>query len=47
MGWQTRRWPEDEDVLRYANEVIQGASDEDAAAALAAALLLESAGGND
>lgn len=38
MGWVTRRWQDDEDVIASAQQSVQGVSDDDAATALAAAL---------
>lgn len=43
MGWTTRLWQADEDVIASAQQSMQGVSDEDAADALASALAWESA----
>lgn len=43
MGWTTRRWQSDEDVITAAQQSVQGVSDDDAADALASALAWESA----
>lgn len=47
MGWGNRRWQDDEAVFDNAHGVVTGDTDEDIAAALVSALLLESAGGDN
>lgn len=47
MGWGTRQWQDDEDLLDNAHQLVQGVSNDDAAAALLASILAESVGGND
>lgn len=47
MGWGNRRWQSDEDVIASAQQSIEGVSDADAAAALAAALAQKNVQGGD
>ena len=49
MGWGTRRWQDDEDVIANAQQNVQGTSDDDVIGALAFALAQENArqGGDD
>lgn len=47
MGWGNRQWKNDEDLVDNAHELIQGVSNDDAAAALLASILAESVGGDN
>lgn len=47
MGWGNRQWQNYENLIDNAHELIQGVSNDDAAAALLASILAESAGGDD